>query len=142
MGSGLFFWSQFAGFLAGCCCFLCNPVYSDFLLLLLTIWIHECRVLEDRNPVFIFIIPMHNACLVHFHYCLSGRFHFSLTRPHSKPRPSQKAHQAVAPPPELLKTLSTEYLNCLLESGHMVFSSLLSGSHLWGPGKITWERFS
>lgn len=52
VGSGLFFWSQFAGFLAGCCCFLCNPVYSDFLLLLLTIWTHERRILEDRNPVF------------------------------------------------------------------------------------------
>lgn len=83
VGFGLFFWSQFAGFPAGCCCFLCNPVYSDFLLLLVTIWIHECKILEYRSPVFIFIFPMHNACLVHFHHCLRGRFRSSLTLPHS-----------------------------------------------------------
>lgn len=135
VGSELFFWSQFAGLPAGCCCFLCNRVYSHFLLLLVTIWIQECKILEDSSPVFIFIFPMHNACLVHFHHCLSGRFYSSLTLPHSKPRPLSESPPSGAPPPELLKTLFTEYLNCLLESGHVVFVSLLSESHLWGPGK-------
>lgn len=48
--------------------------------------------------------------------------------------PSKKACQGMALPPGLLKTRPTGYLNCLLESCHVVLPDLLSLFHLWGGG--------
>lgn len=48
--------------------------------------------------------------------------------------PSEKACQGMALPQGLLKTRPTGYLNCLLESCHVVLPDLLSLFHLWGGG--------
>lgn len=66
------------------------------------------------------------------HASLGGSFTWAHSVSLQTLAPSEKACQGMALPLGLLKTRPTGYLNCSLESCHVVLPDLLSLFHLWG----------